>query len=508
MPKYVHTDKLQDNLIIPVKLSEQIIEGTLSYTIQFLIDHKIDISPFEKKIHNDETGRPAYNPRIFLKLILFAYANGLNSSRRIAAFARENVVAMALAENTQPDFTSIANFIATMDEEVNSVFLSILLIAQELDLLGNTAFALDGLKLPSNASKEKSGTFKSLRKKQEKFKAKIDYLLKTHKFLDETAAAGSTDNVRKKSLEKLEKKIVEIEKFLATNQPRLGGKKHQESQSNITDNESAKMKTGHGVIQGYNGQALVDSKHQLIIAAHAFGKGQDHNLLAPMLDTAINNFKALGKDASILEGKQLLADTGYFSEGSLAAAALSKMDAFIPDNKFRKRDPRFETKDRHVPGREQKILHADFRYEEEQDVVICPEGRELKPSKAKPREVNKIIYKRYHGKETVCRECPRKASCLGSAKTRYRLFHIAVGEQADSRELIKSMMEKIDTPAARQIYSKRMGIVEPVFANIRIHKGLDRFTLRGERKVNIQWLLYCILHNISKIQLFGNLMLL
>jgi transposase len=342
MPIYISSDKLQDNLFVPLKLSDQIIEGTLDYTIQFLIDDKIDISAFEKKIKNDTTGRPAYNPRVLLKLILFAYANGINSSRRIQKFAEQNIVAMALAENQAPDFTVIADFISGMENEIETVFLNILLISNEMDLLGNTVFALDGCKLPSNAAKDKSGTFSDLKKKQEKYKKKISLIIKAHKQLDKEKQADNKKR-KQKAVKKMQKEIDKIEKFLSENKPRIG-KRDKESQSNITDNESSKMKTGHGVIQGYNGQALVDEKHQVIVSAQAFGKGQDHSLLEPMLESATENYKQLGKGENYLEGKTIIADTGYFSEENLELAGEKKVNAYIPDQNFRKRDPRFTGK--------------------------------------------------------------------------------------------------------------------------------------------------------------------
>jgi hypothetical protein len=148
----------------------------------------------------------------------------------------------------------------------------------------------------------------------------------------EEASNGINYNEEKKQIEKLKAKAEKIEKWLSENEGKQG-KRGKEIQSNITDNQSAKMKTSHGVIQGYHGQALVDSKHQVIVYAEAFGNGQDE------------------------------------------------------------------------------------------------EGRE--------------------------------------------------------------------------IYSERMKIVEPVFANLRIQKGMDYLTLRGKVKVNIQWLLYCIVHNIGKIGGYG-----
>jgi len=89
MPRYIQSDTEQDNLFVTLSLSNQIIEGTVAATIQYMVDTKIDMNLFEEKIKNDATGRPAYNPRVLLKLILFAYSNGINSSRRIAHFAKK-----------------------------------------------------------------------------------------------------------------------------------------------------------------------------------------------------------------------------------------------------------------------------------------------------------------------------------------------------------------------------------------------------------------------------------
>lgn len=177
MPRYIPTDKEQDNLFVPLRLSDQIVEGSLAATIQYMVDHKIDMSGFDRKVLNDKTGRPAYNPRVLLKLILFSYSKGIISSRKIHDFSVHNIEAMAVCENQAPDFTVIADFIAEMSDQIKTVFINILLVADEMKLLGNTTFAIDGCKLPSNAAKEKSGTFEDLRKKQKKFKEKISSII-------------------------------------------------------------------------------------------------------------------------------------------------------------------------------------------------------------------------------------------------------------------------------------------------------------------------------------------
>src|SRR5208283_2371622 len=127
MPKYIKTDKYQQNVFMPLNLNKQIIEGTLEYTIQYLVDNTIDTSCFDEKIKNDENGRPAWNPKVLLKIILFAYSKGFISSRDIQALCKENIIMMALSENSIPDFTVIADFITGMKDEIISIFINILL---------------------------------------------------------------------------------------------------------------------------------------------------------------------------------------------------------------------------------------------------------------------------------------------------------------------------------------------------------------------------------------------
>ena len=101
----------------------------------------------------------------------------------------------------------------------------------------------------------------------------------------------------------------------------------------------------------------------------------------------------------------------------------------------------------------------------------------------------------------VCDDCPLKKECISSSSGRQK--HLAVKVGAEPENLPRKMMQKIDDEQGRRIYEKRLAIVEPVFGNIRSQKKMDRFTLRGKPKVNGQWNLFCIVHNIEKILRFG-----
>ena len=230
---------------------------------------------FYPKYKNDNNGRPAYDPAALLKIILFAYSKGITSSREIQWCCETNVIFKALSCDSVPHFTTIAAFVSGRRDEIESVFEQVLLICHEQGLLGNELFAIDGCKMSSNAAKEWSGTFKELQEKRDKLKRQIRYHMNEHEKLDKTEGA---DEARKQRAEQavatLNKAHDKIEAFLKTAEPRMGkGKRPKEVKSNITDNESGKMTTSKGTIQGYNGVATVDKKHQVIVDATVFGEG-------------------------------------------------------------------------------------------------------------------------------------------------------------------------------------------------------------------------------------------
>ena len=452
---------------------------------------------FHGKYRNDETGRAAYDPKILLKVVLLAYSRGLISSRKIEQACRENVVFIALACGQQPDHSTIAAFVSSMKDEILPLFRDVLLVCEEMNLLGGTMFALDGCKLPSNASKEWSGTFPELQKKKQKIEAKVAQLLEeqmqTDRGQDEPPGPRASGPSRQQQVEKLQKKAELMEKWLAENQPKQGAA-GREKQSNITDNDSATMMTSHGVVQGYNSQALIDGKHQVIVHGEAFGDGQDHGHIPPMLTGALENLQSLGHEPDYFKEKILTADSNYHTQVNLQECQELGVDAYIPDRKFRNRDPRFATQKRRQVRR---FTLNDFHHDEALDRYICPNGKVLR-LRAKQFFDGRYLYRKYLAAEEDCQGCPLRPRCISAAGAKRKQLSIPLGES-----LSKQMVEKIDTEAGRRIYPQRLAIVEPVFANIRINKRLDRFTLRGKIKVNIQWLMFCLVHNIEKILNYG-----
>ncbi len=495
MAKYKRYDFSQ-SMLIPVFFEEQLMPGTLEFAIHTLVETRMDMSIFDDNYQNDETGRRAYNPKILLKVVLFAYSHGLISSRRIERACRENVTFMALSDNQRPDHSIIAAFVSSMRDEILPLFRDILLVCEQEMLLGGTFFALDGVKLPSNASKRWSGTLSDIGKKKEKIEQKVTQLLEEQITADKDEGTDLGDVLsREKQIAKLRKQAGRIEKWLAENDAKIGAN-GRELQSNITDNESAKMMTSHGTIQGYNAQALVDKEHQVILHAEAFGNGQDNQHLAPMVDGAKDNLKKIGQAEDYFEDKIFTADTNYHNQSTLEKCQDEKLDAYIPDRKFRTRDKRFATQDRYQPKKDKKFVLQDFKYHETDDCYLCPNGKILK-LKVKRLIQDRNIYRRYMADAEDCSRCSMKSRCIRRKNAKRRTLDVPIG--AEENNFSKAMLEKVDSDRGRKIYPQRMAIVEPVFANIRSQKRMDRFTLRGKIKVNIQWMLYCMVHNIEKI---------
>ena len=143
-------------IMLPISLEDQWMPGTLEWAIHELVEQRVETSIFDAKYANDDTGAPAYPPKILFKIVLLASARGMISSRQIERACRENITFLALACGMAPDHSTIGGFVSSMQADIASIFRDILLVCHEQGLLGGTLFALDGLKLPSNAAKERT----------------------------------------------------------------------------------------------------------------------------------------------------------------------------------------------------------------------------------------------------------------------------------------------------------------------------------------------------------------
>ena len=386
-------------------------------------------------------------------------------------------------------------------------------------MLGHELFAIDGCKMPSDASKEWSGTFKELEQKRTKLKKLIHHHVTEHKEMDKNEPRDDERIKRtEQTIKTLDKAYEKVDQFLKTAQPRIGkGKQGKELKSNNTDNESAKMTTSKGTIQGYNGIASVDKKHQIIIDAQVFGSGQEQHTLQPILEAIEDRYQRLGFSEHLYQDDIIVtADTGFANEDNMKYLIKNKINGYIPDNQFRSRDPKFKdhkTKYKNNAVKKakpnSKFTTTDFKFNAKYLTCTCPAGEQIS-FRCKRTDKNNNVKVFFEGRLLQCRNCTLKTYCMTNPeaanhrKGNGRQVSFILKKQ-HKENVTDWMRHRIDSDKGKQIYSHRMSVVEPVFGNIGSNKNLNRFSLRSKTKVQSQWRMYCLVHNIEKLKNYGTL---
>ena len=503
MARYKPQDR--NSLLLPVVLSEQIVPGSFAFALDYLVDNELDLSPLDERFKNDEVGASAYDPRVTLKIVLLAYSQGLISSRTIEQACQRNVQFIAISGNSQPSHTHIAKFVCKLSEQIKPLFSQVLLTCDAQGLIGRDMFAIDGVKLPSNASKERSGTHEELRHRADRLDNAASKILSLHQAQDKQGADDALEPKRQTRMDALRKEAARTREFLASNAKRLN-RKGQELKTNVTDPESAKMATSKGVIHGYAAQAAVDSAHQIIIAADVIGSGSEQAMLLPMIEQA----------SAYRTGNTLVtADAGYHSDANIQHLKDHGIAALIADNQMRSRDERFEGQEKYKanpdplydkratnnPKEVKRFRPKDFRFNDD-NTATCPADKLMTSAGTIHISARGLHYQTYTAKAVDCNACALNDQCLkGPMKPndgRGRQVTRFEPKPKDPTNPSERMRQAIDSPTGRQLYSQRIGTVEPVFGNIRHNKRMSRLNHRGRTKVNTQWNLYCMVHNIEK----------
>lgn len=504
MARYKHIDT--SPRFIAVDLERQLVPGTFEHALNYLIDHELDLSEFDARYRNDATGACAYPPGLLLKVVLFAYSQGIVSSRGIERACREQVTFIALSGDSAPHYTTIAAFISGLGDEVAWLFGQILTLCDRQGLIGREMFAIDGVKLPSNASKAKSGNRADFTRQAERFETAAQAMLARHRQNDALPAEPGLAAKTEQRIARLQRDAAELRDWLKHNPEDRKGSRGSIRKSNRTDNESAKMATSKGVIQGYTGVAAVDAKHQIIVEAQAHGTGSEQDLLLPV----INATEFHRTDQTLIT-----ADAGYHSDANVKALAAQSTPALIADNGMRKRDERFKDQGKykalpdplydkaHPKKGARHFRPQDFDYDDEAGTCICPAGKRLYQNGANCIH-NGLIAVKFQGAQRDCLPCALRDRCLRTPdKTKTRQVCFFRGKADPQESATDRMKRAIDSELGRALYGRRFATVEPVFGNIRHNKRLNRFTLRGRQKVDTQWKLYCMVHNIEKLAHHG-----
>lgn len=492
---------------LAVDLEKQLLPGSFEHAVHHLLDHEFDLSLFDTRYRNDQSGASAYPPGMLLKVILCAYAQGVVSSRGIERLCREHVTFIALSGDSAPHFTTLAAFVSSLDTEVARLFAQVLYLCDRQGLIGREMFAIDGVKLPSNASKAKSGTRADFAHQADKLEAAAKQMLARHRANDRLPVEPDLTEKSRQRAESLNQEAAQLRQWLAANPEDRKGSKGAIRKSNRTDPESAKMATSKGVIQGFTGVAAVDAQHQIIIEAQAHGTGSEQELLLPVV-------RATQQHAT--PETLYTADAGYHSERNLKELAQENINALIADNGMRQRDGRFKDQGKHKakpdplydkahPKKTAKRYRPqDFTLDPETGICTCPAGNALYRNGTNCIHSGHLATK-YSGTLRDCLPCEQRDKCLRTPeKTKVRQVAFFRGKASTTKESHTDRMKlAIDSDEGKARYGRRFATVEPVFGNIRHNKRLDRFTLRSRKKVDTQWKLYCLVHNIEKLAHHG-----
>ena len=329
-------------LLLPQALQEWLPEGHLAYFVSDVVD-QLDLSGITGRYEAERRGGPPYHPRMMVKVLLYAYCVGVSSSRRIASRFHEDIAFRVLAANNTPDFRTISDFRKDHLEALSGLFLQVLLLCQQTGLVKLGHVALDGTKMPANASKHKAMSYKRMQEKEEQLSAEVAELLRRAQEMDEEEDKRYGKDrrgdelpeelaFREGRLEKIREAMAALE--AEAEQAAEAGKTHpgvpeDKAQRNFTDPESRIMPGpgGKNFLQAYNCQAVVDHEHQVIIAARATNQASDQQQAVAMIQEAIANLGAVPKEMS--------ADAGYYSAPAVADLQDLGVDPYIAPEKTR-----------------------------------------------------------------------------------------------------------------------------------------------------------------------------
>ena len=170
--------------LLPIDFDKQLLPGTFEHALCYLVDHELDLSDFHARYRNSIEGAPAYDPAVLLKIVLLAYSRGIISSRQMEAACRDHVLFMAVSGDSQPHFTTLAQFVSSMGELAAKLFAQVLAVCDRQGLIGREMFAIDGVKLPSNASKSRSGTRADFLRQAEKMEKAAQAMIERQRQCD------------------------------------------------------------------------------------------------------------------------------------------------------------------------------------------------------------------------------------------------------------------------------------------------------------------------------------
>ena len=421
-------------------------------------------------------GQHAYHPRLITAILIYAYNQGIFSSRKIEKRCREDLSFMYISHVNCPNFRVLSDFRKENYNFFKSCFRQSVAIAKNLGMISLGHVSLDGSKFYANTSKHKAASYKRLKEAEERLNKEIEDLIKK---ADDTDSAedriyhngkGYEIPEELKIKEKRLAKIKRAKKALEEREKKSNPEKvvKDSSQISYADTEAKIMKAKGNFDCCYNGQISVDSKNQIIVGQYLTQSENDKTELENALADIKENTKELPDKLSL--------DCGYITAENITSLSDLKIDAYIVAGKG----------ENNIFGQDSKKINKyHFNYDSTKDEFICPSGHVLK---LKFIGKNRV----YKSDDKVCRGCKfqkRRVTKRGNRPTIYT---------DEKGIIIATMKEKMQKDASKEIYAKRKIIAEPVFGQIK-EGGFRRFSLRGIKKAGGEFSLVCAVSNFKKI---------
>ncbi|HDQ26182.1 MAG TPA: IS1182 family transposase [bacterium] len=413
-----------------------------------------------------EEGRPPYDNDMLLSIWLYGLMKNVRSTRKLENSLYDSIAMKWITGDERPDHNTLWRFFNDNRDKIKEVFKGTVNMAIDYKMVGFELQAIDGTRIMADVNNDKTITEKGQKKRLVKIEKEIEAIMseieKSGKEAEENGDSKNDYGIPKELLDK-----EEMRKAIKASLEML--KKEGQKEKNPTDKEARFMKVrGAGIKQGYNAQAVVDSKNQIITGAELNNISSDSKELTKMIKEAEKNTET--------EAKETLVDKGYYSAEEIAKAAELKKNVIIS----------FANK-----SKKGKFAKSNFKYNKSKDEYICPEGKRLTYGGA-------IIRKDRGNKKEytyICRDycdCKNHKECTKSKRGR-------VIKTINEEQLINEMKERAAAENWKEKLKARGKIVEPIFAHVKERLGLRRFSVRGMYKAKVQWFITCAVYNLKKI---------
>ena len=338
-------------LMLPPDLGEWVPEGHLAHQVSELVDG-LELGAFYRRYEEDGRRNSPYEPRMMVKVLVYAYATGVFSSRKIAKKLEEDVAFRMLAAGNFPQHRTICEFRRQHLKDFKRLFVQVVVLAREMGMVGLGRLGIDGTKVRANASRRKAMSYGRMKERERQLKAEIDELLKKARREDREEDSRYGEDRRGDELpEELRRREDRLAAIEAAKQrleaaqreaddergrkpgqernPKGGrpykrayGEVEEKAQSNFTDPESRIMKTStEGFQQCYNAQVAVDGEQQIIVATQVSAEASDQGQMMGLLEEVEERFEETPK--------QVLADAGYCNEADLQALEERGVDGYV-----------------------------------------------------------------------------------------------------------------------------------------------------------------------------------